>query len=262
MENVQSPELTSIGSWETSVSPSFCGSTETKIFFWFRSGRWKKRLLVREIYIFPSRELIVFFSSTIIEDICAMRKAGLASLAFFYCDFRDDRKKELRGLLSSFLVQLYHQSDSYFDILSNFYSEHDKGSRPPSDDALIGCLKDLLMLPGLAPVYLIVDALDECPNQSVVRSPRAEVLTFIEELVKTQTLDLRICVTSRPELDIKDVLDPLIFRSISLHDESGQKKDIEDYIKSVINTRPKKGMWKEEHRELAINILMEKSNGM
>jgi hypothetical protein len=117
-----------------------------------------------------------------------MRKAGLASLAFFYCDFREDRKKELRGLLSSFLVQLYHQSDTYFDRLSKFYSEHDKGSRPPRDDALVRCLKDLLKLPGLAPVYLIVDALDECPNPSVVRSPRAKVLSFIQELVTAQIL--------------------------------------------------------------------------
>jgi hypothetical protein len=204
----------------------------------------------------------VFVSSTIIEDICAMQKAGLASLAFFYCDFREDRKKELRGLLSSFLVQLCHQSDSYFDILSHFFSEHGKGLRSPSDDALAGCLKDLLHLPGLAPVYLIVDALDECPNASVVRSPRGEILSFIEELITTQTLNLRVCVTSRPELDIKDVLDPLIFRSVSLHDESGQNRDIEDYIKSVINTRPKKGRWKEEHRKLAIDVLVDKSNGM
>jgi hypothetical protein len=217
--------------------------------------------LVREIFIFPSRELITFVSSTIIEDIRAMQKAGLASLAFFYCDFREDRKKELRGLLSSFLVQLCDESDSYFDILSNFYSEHSKGLRPPSDDALAGCLKNLLNLPGLAPVYLIVDALDECSNPSVVRSPRAKVLCLIEELVKTQILDLRVCVTSRPELDIKDVLDPLIFRSVSLHDESGQKRDIEDYIKSVINTRTTK-RWKEEHRKLAMDVLTEKSNGM
>ena len=121
-----------------------------------------------------------------------MQKAGFASLAFFYCDFREDRKKELRGLLSSFLVQLCHESDSYFDILSKFYSEHGKGSRSPSDDALAGCLKNLLHLLGLAPVYLIVDALDECPNASVVRSPRAETLSFIEELVTTQILNLRV----------------------------------------------------------------------
>ena len=203
----------------------------------------------------------MFVSSAIIEDIRAMQKAGLASLAFFYCDFRDERKKELRGLLSSFLVQLYHQSDSYFHILSKFYSDHDKGSRPPSDDALAGCLKQLLNLPGLAPVFLIVDAVDECPNPSVVRSPRAKVLTLIDELVKKRTPNLRVCVTSRPEHDIKDVLDPLIFRSISLHDESGQKRDIEDYIKSVIRSSAT-NLWKEKDRKLVIDFLLEKSNGM
>src|ERR1700761_3994965 len=105
-----------------------------------------------------------------------MRKAGLASLAFFYCDFREDQKKDLRGLLSSLLVQLCHQSDSYYDILFKFYSEHAKGLRHPSDDALVGCLKDLLKHPGLAPVYLIVDALDECPNTTAIPSLRAKVL--------------------------------------------------------------------------------------
>ena len=190
-----------------------------------------------------------------------MRKAGLASLAFFYFDFRDDQKKEVRGLLSSFLIQLYHQSDSYFHILSEFYLDHDKGSRPPSGDALAGCLKELLKLPGLAPVYLIVDALDECPNLSVVRSPRAEVLAFIEELVKIRIPNLRVCVTSRPELDIKDVLDPFIFRHVSLHNENGQRRDIEDYIKSVINSSKMK-WWNEEHRKLAIDVLVKKSNGM
>ena len=182
--------------------------------------------MVRQFPIFPSPELIVFASSRIIEDICAMRKAGLASLAFFYCDFRDDRKIELRGLLSCFLIQLYHQSDSYFEILFNFYPEHDKGSRPSSNNALVGCLMKLLDLPGLAPVYLIVNALDECPNASVVRSPRsprAKVLSLIEELVKTQIVNPRICVTSRPELNIKGVLVPLSFRSISLYYESGQR---------------------------------------
>jgi hypothetical protein len=190
-----------------------------------------------------------------------MQEAGLASLAFFYCDFREDRKKELRGLLSSFLVQLFKQSDSYFDLLSKFYSEHDEGSRPPSDDALAGCLMDLLNLPGLAPVYLIVDALDGCPNQSVFPSPRAKVLSLIKELVETQIRNLRMCVTSRPEFDIKDVLNPLIFCSVSLHDESGQKRDIEDYIKSLINMRTIR-RWKEEHRKLAIDDVIKNSNGM
>jgi hypothetical protein len=121
---------------------------------------------------------------------------------------------------------------------------------------------NLLKLPGLAPVYLIVDALDECPNTSGVASPRDEVLNFIEELINSETPNLRICVTSRPETDIKDVLDPLIFCSVSLHDESGQKEDIEDYIESVINTNRKNKRWKADDKQLVIDVLSRKADGM
>jgi hypothetical protein len=168
----------------------------------------------------------------------------------------------LRGLLSSLLVQLCHQSDSYSDILSKFYSEHANGSRHPSDDVLAGCLKDLLKLPGHAPVYLIVDALDECPNTSSIPSPRDEVLNLIEELIKSEIPHLRICVTSRPETDIKDFLDPLVLHTISLHDESGQKRDIEEYIKSVINTNQKNKRWKAADKQLVFDVLTRKADGM
>ena len=191
-----------------------------------------------------------------------MQKAGLASLAFFYCDFREDQKKDLRGLLSSLLVQLCHQSDSYSDIIFKFYSEHAKGSRHPSDDELARCLTDLLKLPGHAPVYVILDALDECPNTSAVRPPRAKVLNLIEELIKSQYPNLRICVTSRPETDIKHVLDSLTFRSISLHDEDGQKRDIEDFIKSVVYTHRRIRKWKAEQKQLVIDVLTEQADGM
>src|SRR6266852_8054964 len=201
-------------------------------------------------------------SSSIIQDIIAMQKAGLASLAFFYCDFREDQKKDLRGLLSSLLVQLRHQSDSYSDILFNFYSEHAEGSRHPSDDELARCLTDILKLPGQAPVYVVVDALDECSSTSALPSPRAKILNLIEELIKSRLPNLRICVTSRPETDIKSVLDTLTFRSVSLHDEGRQKRDIEEYIKSVIRKHPKCRRWKAEHKRLVIDVLTAKADGM
>jgi hypothetical protein len=157
---------------------------------------------------------------------------------------------------------LSNQSDSYCDILFKFYSEHAEGSRHPSDDELARCLTDLFKLPGHAPVYVVVDALDECPNTSAVLSPRAKVLNLVQELIESQFPNLRICVTSRPETDIKDVLDPLTFRSVSLHDEPGQKRDIEDYIKSVIHTHPKNRRWRMEHKRLVIDLLTEKAHGM
>ena len=201
-------------------------------------------------------------SSTIIENIDSMRKSGLVSLAFFYCDFREDEKKDLRGLLSSVLVQLCHQSDSYYRILSHFFSEHANGSRHPSDDSLVRCLKDILRVSGQAPIYLIVDGLDECSNSSTMPSPREKVLEFLEDLIDPQLSNLRICVASRPEVDIKRVLEPLTSHSISLHDESGQLEDIKTYIRSIVKKDPKMRRWTAADRELVIDVLIEKSNGM
>jgi hypothetical protein len=191
-----------------------------------------------------------------------MQKSGLASLAFYYHDFREDKKKDLRGLLSSVLVQLCRQSDSYCDILSEFFSEHENGSHDPSDNSLMRCLKDLLELPGQAPVFLIVDALDECPITSAMSFPREKVLMLLEDLINSQLPNLRICVTSRPEADIRRVLEPLTFRSISLHEESGQMEDIENYIKWVVSTNAKMRRWKPEHKQLVIDVLIERADGM
>jgi len=128
-----------------------------------------------------------------------MHKLGLASLAFFYCDFRDNQKKDRHGLLASLLFQLCNQSNSYCAILSDFYSVHDSGSEHPSDDDLAQCLEILLKLPGQIPVYIILDALDECSNTTGLPSPRDKVLELVQRLVSLRLPSLRICVTSRPE---------------------------------------------------------------
>ena len=201
-------------------------------------------------------------SSTIIEEIEMMRKSGLASLAMYYYDFREDQKKDLRGLLSSAISQLCDQSDSYHNVLSNFYSTHRDGEQSPSDNELAQCLKDVLELPRQAPVYLVIDALDECSNTSAMPSPREKVLKLVVHLIESRLTNLRICVTSRPEIDIKVMLEPLAFRSISIHEERGQLEDIENYIRSVINTDPRNQRWRQEDKQLVIEVLTERADGM
>ena len=201
-------------------------------------------------------------SSAIIEDIRTLEKSGLGSLAFFYCDFRDVQKKDQRGLLSSILVQLCEQSDAYSAILSDFYVAHRDGSQHASNKELVSCLKDMLKLPGQATVYIVVDALDECPITSDLSSPREKVLEVIEELVNSQIPNFRICVTSRPEADIVPVLAPLAFRSVSLHSENGQIEDIAEYVRSVIQTSRETRRWKDTDRQLVIEELVKKADGM
>jgi hypothetical protein len=191
-----------------------------------------------------------------------MRAAGLATMAYYYFDFRDVKKQNLYGLLSSLLSQLSSTSDSCSNILSQFRSNHAGGTKNPTTSALIKCMKDMLSLPGHGPIHIIVDALDECPDLSGMRSAREEVLEFVEELVGLKLSNLHLCVASRPEIDIRKSLEPLNPLQISLHDESGQKDDIIEYIKSVVHSDRKMRSWRDEDKELVIKVLSENVDGM
>ena len=193
-----------------------------------------------------------------------MCETGNASSAYFYFDFRDANKQSLRDLVASLLTQLSSSSGPRCDILSDLYSAHDEGKKQPIDNILAECLKKMLTLPDQRPTYLIIDALDESPNTSGIPSPREMVLHLLKELVGLHLTNLHICVTSRPEIDIRDVLEPLTARHVSLHDQTGQKRDIVDYVKSVVYSNSETIMrrWKTEDKELVIEVLSERADGM
>jgi hypothetical protein len=191
-----------------------------------------------------------------------MHTAGLATMAYYYFDFRDVKKQDRYGLLSSLLFQLSAESDSCYEVLSKLYVDSASGARKPTRSSLSKCLKDMLSLPGQGQTFIIIDALDECPNLSGTPSAREEVLDLIEELVDLELPNVHLCVTSRPEIDIRTVLDPLTSLKISLHDETGQKEDILEYIKSVVRSDRKMRKWKEEDKQLVIDTLSDKADGM
>lgn len=201
-------------------------------------------------------------SSSIIKDIESTREAGLASIAYYYFDFKDTGKQNRRGLLSSILTQLCMWSHRGYDILENLYKAHEYGSRQPSEVDLIQCFKEVLARPGHGKVYIIVDALDESPNKPGIPSPREKVLQLIKELVNLRHPDIRVCVTSRPEVDIRMALEPLASHDVSLHDQAGQRSDIVNYVKSVVDSDANMRKWRRKDRQLVINTLSEKAKGM
>jgi len=183
-------------------------------------------------------------------------------MTYFYCDFRDEDKQNCRSLVLSIISQLCAQSDIYCDTLSRIYLAHDEGARKPSDETLIKCLTEIVSLPVQVPIYIIMDALDECPNESGLPTPREEVLDLVKNLVSLRDPNLHICVTSRPEIDIQNALEHLTSLHVSLHHQSGQKKDIEDYISSVVHSDTKMRRWREEDRKLVIETLSERADSM
>jgi hypothetical protein len=201
-------------------------------------------------------------SSAIIQNIEGSCAAGLAAMAYYYCDFRDVKKQDLYGLLSSVLSQLSSRSDSCYDVLSQLYSDNASGTRKPDSRALTECLNEMLGLEGQGPIYIIVDGLDECPDTSGTPSAREEVMDLIDDLMNLNLPNVHLCVASRPEIDIRKGLEPLKPFQISLHDEDGQKSDIIEYIKSVIYSDRKTRNWRAEDKQLVVDTLSDKADGM
>jgi hypothetical protein len=205
-----------------------------------------------------------WISSAIIEDLKNTREARPALIAYYYFDFKDASKRDVRGLLASLLFQLSDDSDRCRDVLYKLYTSCYDGSKQPSDVALAECLKTMLELPEQLPTFLIIDALDECPNTTGTPSAREEVVDFIEDLVGSSHSNLSMCVTSRPEQDIQTVISPLTStsRRVSLHEEGGQRDDIKSYIHSLVHKDKAMRRWREEDRNLVITTLVKRAGGM
>ena len=185
-------------------------------------------------------------------------------MAYFYFDFRDANKQSSQDLVRSLLMQLSARSAPDCNILSNLYSAHDNGRNQPSDGELAECLKNMLTLPNRHSTYLVMDALDESPTMPGIPSPREKVLQLVKELVELCIPNLHICVTSRPEIDVRKALEPLTCPQVSLHDEIGQKEDIVDYVSSVVYSDSEQIIrrWRTDDKELAIKMLSERADGM
>ncbi|KAH9979208.1 hypothetical protein BJV77DRAFT_1154339, partial [Russula vinacea] len=131
--------------------------------------------------------------SGVIEDIKAQHEAGSAIMAYFYCDFRDEDKQTAAA--SSSLSYLSYALSPIF--VATYSLAHTWHTTREHKDPMVSLLVE-------GPIYLIVDALDECPNNSGL--PPQE--------------------KSRPEIDIQSALERLTTLCVSLHNQTGQKEDI------------------------------------
>ncbi|KAI0303581.1 hypothetical protein B0F90DRAFT_1300460 [Multifurca ochricompacta] len=183
-------------------------------------------------------------------------------MAYFYFDFKDSGKQDCRGLVSSLLSQLCARSDPCCGVLLRWHSRLDDCSRQPREDEFIRCLKETLSLPGQSNIYIIVDVLGECPNNSGMPSSRERLMRLIRELVAMLLPRLHVCILGRPEVDIRIVLDPLTSHRVPRHEEQGQSKDVSNYVMSVIKSDPKLQRWRADDRQLVIDSLSQRADGM
>ncbi|KAM0707280.1 hypothetical protein Q7P35_005518 [Cladosporium inversicolor] len=130
--------------------------------------------------------------STAIEDIRAASEQDAATaFAFFYFSFSDERKQSDSDLLRSLVAQLGWREPG-LSMLRQAYGDA-KRSVPGPDE-----LEKIFLAStrSCSKVYLLVDALDECPED---HDTRQSLLARIERLTQDAP-NLRVLATSR-ELD-------------------------------------------------------------
>ncbi|KAJ7873475.1 hypothetical protein B0H14DRAFT_3860042, partial [Mycena olivaceomarginata] len=188
--------------------------------------------------------------STVIEDMLAT-PGGV--LAYFYFYYGEADKQSLRGMLSSIISQLEEQLFDNPSPLLILYQKLGSGAHEPSIPELTACLKSLIIALSAHPIFIILDALDECSSPEELEPVLCDLLQRVEGHV-------HVFVTSRPEDAVVKVLRPLTTCELDL--SSVIKGDIALYLGHIMSKEHPFRFWKQVHRDLVLNHLLEHSDGM
>lgn len=196
------------------------------------------------------------FSSTVIEHVIARCETDPSSaVAFFYFDFRDEAKLNLKGLLSSLTSQMLEKCATIPAAITSLFSQCSNGMRTASISDLDGVLFELLRR--FEHSYVIVDALDEPPYDP----QRKAILPFIRSLVREEYSGLHFMVTSRKERDIQAFFESIDHVPIDI--STGLiEDDISMYIRDVLEQDPELKQWGTRVHNKIEYSLTERANGM
>ncbi|VDB88497.1 unnamed protein product [Peniophora sp. CBMAI 1063] len=185
--------------------------------------------------------------SSIIEKL---KQDSAFPLVYFYFDFSDNAKQDCRSLAASLVFQLAACSEA-----CQGYLQRQQTTTSPTYDELLVMLSNLMKLAGH--VFIVIDALDECPEQERDRGS-ARFLEHLCELDSNEK-DFHLLVTSRPEADIW-VLMSSVTHILSLNDARQHQEDVSAFIASRLDRD--EHHWAPDVKDKIRKALITRSNGM
>jgi len=200
-------------------------------------------------------------SSSIIHHLAKLYDSDpYTALAYFYFSFSDKEKQNTENMLRSLIVQLGGERPDTPKPLSDLHSYRDKHLQPDLEkleETLQACAQDFKN------VYLVVDALDECPRAN---GERAKLLKLLGHVHKWTLTNLHVLYTSRPEPDIKAGLAPFFpglgTSIVDLQNRRGEiNRDISIYVEQEIMSSDFQ-TWPPETKNDVKAALTDKANGM
>jgi hypothetical protein len=171
-------------------------------------------------------------------------------VAYPYCNYKRQAEHTTPNLLAAVLKQLVQDRPSITQLLSGLYDHHQVRRTRLSPEETVSVLPS--MLGNYSKVYVVIDALDECPERDGTRS---QLLKLCHSL-QGQT-DLRLMATSR---HISDIVAE--FKDKPQVEVRASNADVKRYVEGKIDHLAKCVQRDHDLRELVKDRIVEAVDGM
>ena len=132
-------------------------------------------------------------------------------IAYIYCNYKQG-ELDVAGLLGAILKQLVQTRPSIGEPVERLHKQHSNQGTKPLADEIFGALQSVLA--EFTTMYVVVDALDECPNGNGTRHQ------FLTQLRALQAeADVRLMFTSRFDRKIEDEFRKALTLEVRASDE-------------------------------------------
>lgn len=134
-------------------------------------------------------------AAIVIDHLCNTIRSEDIGIVYIYCIYKMQLQQTLVNLFASLLKQLLQQQGVVSDDLKTLYRRHVQTETRPTLDEIFTMLQS--QINRFSQVFVVVDALDECPVENRVRQ---DLLSKLDALQTSHNIHLM--VTSRPLPDI------------------------------------------------------------
>ncbi|KAF8502492.1 hypothetical protein JB92DRAFT_2794473, partial [Gautieria morchelliformis] len=192
--------------------------------------------------------------STIIEELSIHCSSNPSlTIAFFYFDFTN-KDTFSNAVIRSLIKQLSVQCTSIPPALDSLFSKNGQAgtNRDPGQEDLMSTFK--IIIRSFQAVYLVFDALDECPE-------RSSFLKVLREVHDWKLDTLHLLVTSRKEGDIQKALGGLVSHEAPM-DRCLVDGDIQVYVSRRLVEDIEFRMCSAGEKKMVMTTLMQGAQGM
>ncbi|CAN9210682.1 unnamed protein product [Alternaria alternata] len=163
-------------------------------------------------------------AATAIDHVLNTIQKGLHGVAYVYCNYKAQEEQGVSNLLAAILKQLVRGRLSTVVHVEQLHQKHANRGTKPSLDEICSVLRDVLA--HYPTVYLVIDALDECQEDT-----RRLVLAKLRDLQTAR--DVRLMATSRFIPDIEDA-----FREAPRLEVRASREDIKRFVDGQTDRLP------------------------